>query len=458
MKIAAEQQRQVSRARRQISTKGGILDFCERVTPEYKRPDHFRLYAAELEGAVGGGKRVVFSAPPQHGKTQITLHGLAWICKRYPKRRHAYVTYSLTRARRVAKEFRRILARAGIVAGGTLDLVEIPGGGQVLFTSIDGGITGDPVDGVVLIDDPYKNRAESDSATRRETVEDSYRQAIETRVHPGASLFLLATRWHPKDLSGVLIAEGCQSLNLPAIAEHGDPNGREVGEALFPAMWPLEALEAKRAKVLEFTWQALYQGRPRPKGGKIYGEPHWYTKLPETFTGCFGVDLAYTAKTHADWSVCLELLREDRDDGKAYYYVKNVDRAQVQAPAFALTLKARHVQRPHFQMYWRASGTERGSAQFLKEKGIPIVVQTPPGDKLVCATPVAAAWNEGRVLVPDPEHFPLAEGWLHAFLDVIANFTGLGKEVDDDSDALANGFDNLAHEIDNTPMLFPNRV
>jgi phage terminase large subunit-like protein len=434
-----------------------------RVSPHLHRADHFRVYAGQLELAVGGGLRLVFAAPPQHGKTQVTLHGLAWLILRYPDKRHAYITYSQWRARSVARIVKRILAAAGVLVTGTLDQMALPGGGQCLFTSIDGGITGEPVDGVAIIDDPFKNRKEADSSTRREVVEDSYRQAIETRIHPGASCFVLATRWHPRDLSGVLIGEGWSVINLPAIAENdNDPNGRANGEALFPALWPLESLLEKKRKVGDFTWEALYQGRPRPKGGKVFHAPTFYSKLPtEGYRGALGVDLSYTAKTTADWSICLELLREDRFDRNGnpidpLYYVREVNRAQVEAPEFTLTLKARHVKRPHWRMLWRASGTEKGSAQFIKERGIPLHVEQPPGDKLVSATAVAADWNAGLVMVPDPEHFPESEVWLYAFLDVIQNFTGSGKEPDDDVDALGNAHKALQGDNDHSVVTAPS--
>jgi phage terminase large subunit-like protein len=102
-------------------------------------------------------------------------------------------------------------------------------------------------------------------------------------------------------------------------------------------------------------------------------------------------------------------------------------------------------------MLWRSSGTEKGAAQFL-QKTLPLVVQNPPGDKLVSATEVAAAWNEGRVFVPDPEAFADVPGfedldeWLYPFLDIVGNFTGMGKEVDDDVDGLGNAFEALNSE------------
>lgn len=422
-----------------------ILDFMQRVSPHYDRADHFRLYTEKLERAVGGNIRFVFSGPPQHGKSLCTMHGLAWAVQRFPGKRHAYVTYNLDRARSVAIEFRHLLVAAGIAFTGTLNKFRFANGSRILFTSIDGGITGEAVDGICIIDDPIKDRAEADSQTRREVIEFAFREAIGTRLHPGASLIVMATRWHPQDLSGMLIEDGWDYLNLPAIAEgDDDPNGRAVGEPLFPAKRPLEFLAQARKLSGEFTWAALYQGRPRPKGGVVFGPENYYTELPKKrYRGAYGADLAYTAKTSADVSILVELWREDRDGGlDPLFYVVRVDRAQVKAPEFAQTMKKRHQERK-WPMLWRASGTEHGAADFIVADGVPLKVTQPPGDKLVSATDVAAAWNDGRVLVPSAEHFPDAHIWLQPFLTVVANFTGLGKERDDDVDALGNAYELL---------------
>ena len=197
------------------------------------------------------------------------------------------------------------------------------------------------------------------------------------------------------------------------------------------------------------SWAALYQGRPRPKGGAVFHAPTFYSRLPDSYRGAYGIDLAFTARTSADWSVCVELWRAEQGFQRpALFYVVGVDRAQVEAPDFALTLKGRHVRKPAWPMFWRCSGTEKGSADFLRRRDIPIETRQPPGDKLVSATDVAAEWNAGHVLVPDPEHFPESEAWLHAFLDVVANFTGSGKEPDDDVDALGSAHAMLNDRAD----------
>lgn len=426
-----------------------ILDYQVVVSPMLRRPDHFHLFATKIELTRHEAVRCLFAAPPQHGKTMVTLHGLIWLIRQDPTKRHAYITYNLTRTRKAARLFRHLLTAAGIGFSGTLNAVEFEGGGQVIFTSIDAGLTGEPVDGVAIIDDPYSGPKHAESKARREFVDDCFRQVIMTRVHPKASVLILNTRWHPQDMTATLVEEGWDFINLPAIAEEGDANEREVGEPLFPEERPLKWLLKQKREVGEYAWAALYQGRPRPKGGKVFHEPTWYSELPKVFRGAFGIDLAYTAKSSADWSICVEMWRQDRgkkDDGSRVdplFYVVHVDREQCELPVFQALLHTRHKVRKAWKMLWRGSGTEKGSASLLKSSGLPIIIKQPPGDKFVSAQEVAAAWNDGRVLLPDPEKFPKASKWVIPFLGVVGDFTGSGKEVDDDVDGLGNAFEAL---------------
>lgn len=435
-------------------TDGGIFDLFGEISPTLIAPRHFAQYVTRLEKSVGGELRIVFSAPPQHGKTLTTLHGLVWLVRHHPDKDHAYVTYNAQRALgpKVARKFHQLLAQAGIEFGGTLADTTFRQGGSVAFRGVEGGLTGLPVNGLCVLDDLVKDRQDC-TRHRLEFIAEQYRSAIEPRVHPGGSIVVMATRWDPDDLSGTLINEGWESINLPALAEEDDPNGRAVGDALFPEHISVENLEAKRAKVLEFTWQALYQGHPRPPGGKVFHEPSWYTRLPEQFTAVYGLDLAYTAKTSADWSVCCLVLKEERPGLEPLYYVVHMDRAQVEAPEFALTLKTRHVQRKGLRMIWRASGTEKGAAQFLIRLGLPVVVRPPPGDKLVSATPLAAAWNDGRVLLPDLDAFPDEQAWVIPLLDRVRDFTGEPGGKDDEIDAMGNAFDELNRRKPAPPVI-----
>lgn len=406
-------------------------------------------YALELERAIGGEVHVVVAAPPQHGKTELTLRAFVWWALRHPGKRHAYVTYNQDRAESVSKDFAILAELAGLEPHGTLDDLRLKGGTRIRFTSVNGSFTGFPVDGVCVIDDPIKGPIDARSPTVRAGVVRFFDSVAYIRRHPGTSFVVMATRWHIEDLSGVLVRRGWKYINLRAIAEGPvnddgvvttDPLGRRPGESLWSKK-PPSFFESDRKNT--YYWASLFQGDPRPEGGAVFGQPSYYTQLPAAgFRGSYGLDLAYTAKTHADWSICLELWRETPAKGQpARFFVIDVQRKQVDAPSFALSLKAARSRRP-WSMRWYAAGPEQGIASFLRSKGIPMHSPAPRGDKFVRSHPVAEAWNDGRVLLPDPEHFDAT--WLADFLDVVQNFTGVNDEHDDDVDALAAAFDEIA--------------
>lgn len=388
--------------------------------------------------------------------TEATLRAFLYWARYFPGKRHAYVTYNQTRSQEVAKFFQRIAAEAGFTVGGTLSIVELGNGTTIKFTSIEGGLTGYTVDGVCLIDDPIKGPGEARSPTTRRDCQEFWTAVGRARRHEGTSFVIMATRWHVDDLTGYLVNRAdWRYINLKAIAEAkgendidadgrviSDPLKRKSGESLWRRK-PPEFFREERAD--RYWWSAMYQGEPVPIGGNVFGaDPPYYRELPKDgYRGVFGLDLAYTAKTHADWSICAEIWSAPHPDPKigTAFYVVNVQRKQVAAPDFALVLRTMQSTRP-WRMIWYAAGTEKGSADFLKKQGLPIVVKPPKGDKFVRAQPVAAAWNAGKVFLPDPFEFDVP--WLQAFRDCVQNFTGVGDAQDDDVDALAAGFDELS--------------
>jgi predicted phage terminase large subunit-like protein len=146
------------------------------------------------------------------------------------------------------------------------------------------------------------------------------------------------------------------------------------------------------------------------------------------------VDLAYTAKTSSDYSVVVTLAADD-----SFYYILDVVRQQVRAPQFGVTLGGARGRFPFAPMSWYCIATEQGVADLLNALNPKIRVQAVPTthDKFVRAQPVAAAWNEGKVLVPRDAP------WLDPFVTELAAFTGVNDAHDDQVDALAAAFDLL---------------
>lgn len=126
---------------------------------------------------------------------------------------------------------------------------------------------------LAIVDDPFKGRAEADSATIRRRAWEWYTSTLYTRLAPGGGIVVMATRWHDDDLTGRLLQEmekgtgdTWEIVSYPAIAEV-DEEHRKAGEPLHPERFDLDALMRIKAALGTREWEALYQQRPIPEGG-----------------------------------------------------------------------------------------------------------------------------------------------------------------------------------------------
>lgn len=402
---------------------------------------------AELfEAAAADGKlRAVAATPPQHGKTETVEHGLVRVALKRPGLRHGYVTYNAERAEYVSRHFQRLAERAGLEPTGRLSDVLLKGGTEIRFTSIGGAFTGFTVDGLLVIDDPHKDRVDAESPTLRKQVIDWFTDVARTRRHPNTSIITIATRWHPEDLSGELIARGYPYTNLKALAEGAagddgrvaaDPLHRFPGESLWAAK-PPEFFAEERQDA--YTWESLYQGEPRGRGSHVFEWPDvaneelWYKELPTDARLRFriGCDFAYTSKTYADYSVAVVLAQVG-----GVHYVVDVVRAQEEPRLFRERLRILGDRYPGAAVAAFVAATEKGGVEFIRDAGLGIeaLSASEAGDKFTRALPVAAAWNTGRV------RLPVKAPWRDAFLTEVCGFTGVKDRHDDQVDALASAF------------------
>lgn len=423
----------------QLSTQ----EFIPAVTPSLTAPYWLSPYTDLLDNAVGGHLEVVVAAPPQHGKTVATSHALARWMRQSPGTNFVYATYNQDRSDKVAREFRRIGDAAGLRPSGPLrEWRSDATGANVKFTSIGGSLTGYPLDGVLVIDDPLKDESEARSKLVRDNVWDWLFSVALTRMHPGASVICMATRWHPDDPSGRLIREwGFPYVNLQAICEDPETDllGRELGGALWPEGRPIEYLETRRSRNPN-QFAAMYQGDPRPAESKLFQrEPSRFNDLPNApFTVGYGCDLAYTAKTQADRSVVIRAQRFGDD-----VYLTGGISAQVAATEFTPALK-RFVENPSAPVLWYiGGGGEKGVAQFLRQHVSMLRDKPATSDKYVRAQPLAEAWNCGRVHVPS-ERSPYHGKWVEDLMGEISVFTGVNDPHDDFIDAAASAFDQVS--------------
>jgi predicted phage terminase large subunit-like protein len=265
------------------------LDLIDRALVEaFERPD----------------SRLVISLPPQEGKSsRVTKAFPLWMLCRDPDLRLGIAAYAQTLAEGFGREIRNWITTFDGDEG-TLDLGlriardngaarrwQLDGHrGGVTCVGIGSGLTGRPLDGL-LIDDPFADAEQAESAYYRDRVWDWWQAVGSTRLAPGAPVVVILTRWHEDDLAGRLTrAEDghlWRVINIPALADHNpdtgqaDPLGRRPGEWLTSARGrSVEQWEAIRVRSGSRVFNALYQGRPSPELGDVWQRP-WWRRYPD---------------------------------------------------------------------------------------------------------------------------------------------------------------------------------
>ncbi len=244
------------------------------------------LYKALHRITTGKCKRLIITMPPRHGKSEtVTVRYAAWRLERDPKLNIILGSYNQKLANRFSRRIRAIVEERIPLAKDkrSADEWETNVRGGVKAVGVGAGITGFG-GSLVIIDDPVKNRAQAESRTMRDNVWDWFNDDIYTRLEPGASIILIQTRWHEDDLAGRLLkqsadgGEAWEKVDLPALAEDGDPLGRPIGKALWPERYSAEALEAIRRQQGTYSFSALYQQQPVPSDGGLF-KREWFQHI-----------------------------------------------------------------------------------------------------------------------------------------------------------------------------------
>jgi len=420
--------RQIAETARELvrDPRTGLLDYEFALSPQLDRPSHLEPIAAELERAVREPISLVVNVPPQHGKSTLLFHFIPWVL-----RAHSipvlWITYSEDFAFSQMRDARAIAERAELGIDERKSKVlewRLRNGGRLNAAGVGGDISGRP--GVlILIDNSIKDWVNAQSNAIRERTDHWMVSSVLSRRHPSSSVVVVDTRWHEDDLGGRLVRRGWQHINLPAISD--------TGQALWPSHRPLDFLERQQAEN-PWLFEAIYQGRPRPRGAEVFGLPATceLADIPAHGRNGAGVDFAYSKSSKADYNVCLVL----RESGGSYW-VTDVTRKQARAIDFSLAAKST-MQRANAPIArWYCSGVEQGVADFMREHGLRLDARTVGTDKLVRAQRAAAAWNTGRI------HVPTDAPWSQSFIAEVCAFTGASDAYDDQVDALAAAFDSL---------------
>ncbi|WP_433912353.1 phage terminase large subunit [Staphylococcus sp. LKG3-3] len=256
----------------------------------YEHFAHTRLICKYLQRIADGEQlHLMVELPPRHGKSMtVTETFPSYFLGRNPDKRVITSAYNDDLARKFGRlnrnkfaEFARDIFDEYISGdnSSTSDWgVEDKRGGMI-STGIGGSITGQGAD-CLIIDDPIKNAKEALSKTIRENIWNEWESTLSTRLHDGASVIVIMTRWHEDDLIGRLLESSpydWERIRLPAIAEDDDDKlGRDIGDPLCPELgYGIEWANLKKQEVGSRTWSSLYQQRPAPAEGAIF-QRKWF--------------------------------------------------------------------------------------------------------------------------------------------------------------------------------------
>ncbi len=422
--------------------------WLHQVTPTYSWEwPHLRYIRTALDQVTTGAiNRLMIFVPPQHGKSQMTtIRYPVWRLEHNPALRVIVGCYNQTLANRFSRQARKI-AEGRIALDRERRAVEewqTAAGGIFRAVGVGAGITGQGGD-LILIDDPVKSREEAESQTYRDRCYDWYSQDLFTRQGPQAAIILIMTRWHEADLAGRILAseEGPRwtVVNLPAIAEAGDPLGRGLGEALCPARYDEAALAERRMVLGSYAFNALYQGHPTPPGGGMF-QRDWFDIVnvaPAQAQRVRAWDRAATEKD-GDYTVGL-LMAKDNDN---VFYVEDVVRGQysdLAAEKIIAQTAATDAERFRNVTTWLeqepgSSGKAVVQITIRALAGYNVKAERSTGDKATRAQPFAAQCEARNIKL-------VRGAWNGAYLDELCSFP-YGAH-DDQVDGSSLGFNKLA--------------
>ena len=256
-------------------------------------PPHIRYLADKIQHAIEEPnkdpekyKLILISMPPRHGKTElVSKHLPPWFLGRNPGKRVILASYSSDLSNSNSDAAKNTFETWAPILWNIKPSKsmfkktqwETEHGGGTLSSGVGGSITGFGAD-LFIIDDFLKDYVEAESQRIRDNVWYWWQSVALTRLHPGATIIIIATRWNEDDLIGRLKKQHKEDpedfpfelleLNFPALITEDNPDnilGRKIGEALWKSRYSAAKLKNVRKAVGGYLFQALFQGDPVPR-------------------------------------------------------------------------------------------------------------------------------------------------------------------------------------------------
>lgn len=422
---------------------------------------------------------LIINIPPRSGKSVFSGMFLpAWFLGMFPDKRALFASYADDFSSNFGRTVRTIVDRYGReLYAVQVDKQTSSATSWNMKNSI-GGMTsvgvGGQITGVgfhlVVLDDIIKNTQEARSTTVKRSHVEWYDGTLRSRLEPGGTIIITATRWAEDDLSGVLIdrckqpgysGDQWEVISLPALAEPTDDEldgildekafletwrdelGRAKGESLNPKRFTTEMYEQIKSSIDAFTWSCLYQQRPSIPDGGMFPPSRWKYFVPgeepDMVMKIRVWDLAAT-EGGGDWTVGALMGRDERGD----IYIFDIDRFQRNA-ADVERLVAQRAAEDGYSVRILLEEERAGAGKAVVEhyrrllSAYQVIGIRPESTKESRATPYSAMQQNQRVWLPENA------SWVKGWIDEHKRMMGDGRRPrhDDQIDVGAYGVNHL---------------
>jgi len=418
-------------------------------------------------------RRAIISCPPRSGKSMMASMFVAWLLGRDQQTQHIVASYGQQLSGKFHKdaigylkhpEFCKIFPEwKGFSRDSKYDML---GGGYILPTSVGGVLTGftagttnitSPGVGAMIVDDPLKD---STSKAALEELESWWGEQASTRRTNNWCQMVIATRFHERDLHGVLLEadgvfdesenpNGWRWINIAGIIETAeqiaaDPLERDLGESHWPSnnAFTVDMLMAQKKTMGSFAFSALYQGSPMTAEGQIIKDS-WINRLdkdkcPEFDLTWLAVDCAFSEKEMADETAICVASISHRFPGKVY--IREIITGRLGFPDLIAKVK-------HLYSFYDAkilciekAASGQSLIQMLrKEAKIPIEEMKPLRSKTIRLQAVAPLMEFARVYFVEGD-------WIDGFVRELTTFPYV--KHDDRTDAFTWALTYFSMKLD----------
>lgn len=290
---------------------------------------HIRAICNVLELVEAGRcTRLMTFLPPRSMKSVLLMLFVAWCMGRNPKWRIMWISHTTEKAEECSGRIRDLLREPDYL--GVFPDVDIrkdmqgiqrwklTAGGSFLPAGAGKSIAGYGFT-LGILDDPLSEQTAA-SDLEREKINRWYGPGFRSRKNPNSRIVLVNTRWHVRDLAGVILdqaerepkADQWTVISIPAILNEAAATflGLPEGGSYWPEFISLEDLLSTRESrelITKANWASLYMQTPVAAEGNIFQADSFQDWPEEEPPDCeeiiFSIDGAYGRKETNDFSV-----------------------------------------------------------------------------------------------------------------------------------------------------------